>query len=212
MSQLIQTSNKPAVEVLPFHKDAAAILATGQRAGETMAKKMRALLISRYGAPTLLPESDNFGKPGEAGGPSFDQYNADQKALAICCKTDGAKQWARKQFAKAVREVYGALPVAMTAEAIRKREERAIADAAIAKAREAAAAPVGAPKGETQDRQPTEAEQIESLITRIGLIKAGAAMVAILKADERTAAQAVHIEKMLAKVAQTLAQAQTQPA
>jgi len=206
MSQLIHTSTAPAVEVLPFHKDAAAILGAGQRAGETMDKKMRALLVSRYGSPTLQPESEKFGEPGAAGGPTFEQYTADQKALKLCCKTEGAQQYARKGFAKAVRTVYGALPVAQTPEALRKAAERKIAQDAIAKAREGAKAPAGAPAGQTQDRQPTEAEQIESLVTRIGLIKTADAIVRILKADEKTAGHAVHIEKMLAKVAATLAQ------
>lgn len=192
MAQLIKTSTKAPVEVLPFHKDAFAIAQTGRRASETMAKKMEALLTSRYGETA----------------PTFEQYKADRAALRELAKQKGLAddQWVRKPFCAAIVKLYGKLPESQSPEALRKAAERKIAQDAIAKARESAAKP-GAPAGETQDRQPTEAEQIEALVTRIGLIKTADAIVRILKADDRTKAQAVHIEKMLAKVAELVAQA-----
>ena len=187
MGQTIRTSTRAAVEVTAFHRDVFAIAQTGHRAAETMDKKMRALLTSKYGTTA----------------PTFEQYRADRAALRQLAadKKLADDQWVRKPYCAAVKALFGALPEAQTPEAIAKRQQR---DAAKTAAK-ATAAPVGAPAGQTQDRQPTEAEQIESLITRIGLIKAADAMVRILKADDRTKAQAVHLEKMLAKVAQQLA-------
>lgn len=193
MSQLIKTSTAKAVEVLAFHRDAFAIARTGHKAGETMAKKMEALLTSRYGQTA----------------PTFEQYKADRAALRQLAADKGLEsdQWVRKPFCAAIVKLYGKLPESQSPEALRKAEERRIAQEAVKKARESsAAAKPGAPAGETQDRQPTEAEQIESLVARIGLIKTADAIVRILKSDDRTKAQAVHIEKMLAKVAEQLAQ------
>lgn len=175
------------VAILAFHKDVFAIAQTGHRAGETMHKKMCALLTSRYGKAA----------------PTYEQYRADRAALLQLAKDRklASDQWVRKPFCAAVKAMYGALPEAQTPEAIAKRALRAQQDAAVKAAKAAAAAPVGAPKGETQDRQPTEAEQVESLVTRIGLFKTLEACVRILEADEATKAQALHIRKMVAKAA-----------
>jgi hypothetical protein len=205
MGQTIKVSTAAVVEVTAFHLDVYRIANVGQRASETMKSRMQALLVSKYGAPTIGKNAE--GKETRSGGPTFEQYKADRRALAQLAKDKGLTndQWVRKPYNAALTALYGKIPEAQTPEALRKAAERKIAQEAIAKARESAAAPAGAPKGETNDRQPTEAEQIDSLVTRIGLIKTADAIVRILKADKRTEAQAMHLEKMLAKVAEQLA-------
>lgn len=183
---VIRVSTAAAVEVLPFHRDVLSIAQTGHRAAETMLKKMRALLVSRYGATA----------------PTFEQYRADKAALRQLAKDKklADDQWLRKPFAAAIKAEYGALPESQDAAAVAKRAQR---DAK--KAAAPAPAPVGAPAGQTQEHAPSEAEQIEQIVTRLGLIKTADAIVRILEADERTKAQATHLKKMLAKVAQQLA-------
>lgn len=208
MAQTIKVSTAPAVVVTPFHQDVYRIAQVGMRATETMRTKMQALLVSKYGEPVIGKDAE--GKETRSGGPTFEQFKEDRKALSQIAKDKGltSDQWIRKPFCHALHVLYGKLPEAQTPEALRKAAEREIAKKAVAAARAAAAAPaapVGAPKGETNDRAPTEAEQIDSLVTRIGLIKTADSIVRILKADERTKAQAMHIEKMLAKVAEQLA-------
>lgn len=193
MSQLIKTSQKAAVEVLPFHRDAFAIARTGHKAGETMAKKMEALLTSRYGQVA----------------PTFEQYKADRAALKQIAADKGLEsdQWVRKPFCAAIVKLYGKLPESQSPEALRKAAEREIAKKAIEAARTSSAPKAGAPAGETQDRAPSEAEQIEALVTRIGLMKTLDACLRILEADEKTKGQAAHMRKMAAKTAELLAQA-----
>jgi hypothetical protein len=205
MGQTIKVSVKATVVISDYHKDIFKVAQTGQRATETMRVKLQNLLVSKYGAPVTTVGAD--GVRILSGGPTFEQDREDKKALAQLAKDKGLKsdQWVRKPYNAALTALYGKLPEAQTPEALRKAAERKIAQEAIAKARAAAAAPAGAPKGETNDRAPTEAEQIDSLVTRIGLIKTADAIVRILKADERTKVQATHLEKMLAKVAEQLA-------
>lgn len=196
MSQLIKTSTAKAVEVLAFHRDAFNIARTGHKAGETMAKKMEALLTSRYGSTS----------------PTFEQYRADRKALQQLAKEKGLEsdQWVRKPFCAAIVKLYGKLPESQSPEALRKAAEREIAKKAIEAARQSSQSPAvkpGAPAGETQDRQPSEAEQIEALVTRIGLFRTLDACIRILAADEKTAAQAAHLAKMAKKAAELTATA-----
>lgn len=205
---VIKTASS-AVEITPFHKDVFAIARTGHKAGETMAQKMRALLISKYGQPVVSKAED--GTETRAGGPSFEQYRADRRALAQLAKERGLEsdQWVRKPFCAAVIALYGKLPESQSPEALRKAEERRVAQEAVKahKAAQEAAAKPGAPAGQTQDRQPTEAEQIEALVARIGLMKTLDACLRILEADDKTKGQAVHMRKMAVKVAEQLATA-----
>lgn len=187
---VIKVSTKAPVEVLPFHQDVYKIAMTGIRATQTVAQKMAALVTSRYGDKA----------------PTFEQYKADLKALdAIAAErklADG--QWLRRPYCAALKALYKALPESQAPEAVAKREQRAKRDAevkaAIAKAKETSAAPAaGAPKGETQERQPSEAEQLEQLIARIGVFETLYACLRILDADESTKAQVVHMRKMADK-------------
>ena len=187
---VIKTSTAAAVEILAFHKGVANIAITGMRAGETMAQRMQALITSRYGETC----------------PTFEQHRADIKALNAIARdkglTDG--QWMRRPYNAAIVALFEKLPVAQTPEAIAKREQRAQRDAvvkaAIAKAKETGEiAPAGAPAGETQERVPSEGEQLEQLIARVGVFETLYACLRILDADESTKAQAVHMRKMADK-------------
>lgn len=211
MAQTIKVSNAPAVEVTAFHKDAYSIMRTGLNAQQTLRVKLAALLETRYGKPIIGKDAD--GKETRSGGPSFEQYRADNAALrqlaadANPVKGADVGQYVRKTFAAVVKAHYGALPVSMDAAAVQKRAQREAAEAA-KKAAAPAPAPVGAPAGETQaDRAPNEAEQIEQIVTRLGPLKTLDACIRILLADESTKGTAVHLQKMAAKIAKDLATA-----
>jgi hypothetical protein len=190
MAQTIKTSTVAAVVILAFHKDAFAIARTGHNAGETMAKKMSALLISRYGETC----------------PTYEEYRLDLKALAQLAEERklASDQWVRKPFCAAIKALWKELPVSMDAAAVLKRAERAAKEEKVAAALKLAEqvaqqTPVGAPKGETQERVPSEAEKLESVVTRLGLYETLYACLRILEADEATKAQVVHMRKMVDK-------------
>lgn len=193
MGQVIQVSTRAAVEVTAFHKDVFEIARTGHRAAETMAKKMQALITSRYGKTA----------------PTFEQYRADRAALKQLAaeKKLADDQWLRKPYCAALKALYGALPEAQTAEAIAKRAQREAAEKAKKEkaGQEPDASKTGPKDGATQDRQPSEAEQIEALVARIGVFKALEACIAILAADDSTKAQAVHMKAQAAKAAAMVA-------
>lgn len=207
MGQTIKVSTVKAVEVTAFHKDVYAVCKTGLNGQQTMRAKLAALLITKYGQPVIGKDAE--GKETRSGGPAFDAYRADNAALrqlaanASPIKGGDVGQYVRKMFAWSVNALYGSLPESQDAAAVLKRAQR---DAkAAAKKATNPAAPVGAPSGETQEREPSESETIEAAITRMGLIKTMHGCFNILKADDKTKAQAVHFEKMLAKLARDLA-------
>ena len=193
MAQIVKTSTKPAPEILPFHLEVYRIAAAGQRATQTMAQRMQTLVTSRYGTTC----------------PTFAQHRADLKALDQIAKdkglTDG--QWMRRPYNAAIITLFDALPVSMAADAIVKREQRAARDkivkAAIAKAKaegsKDAPAPVGAPVGETQERTPSPAEQMEQTIASMGVWETLYACLRILDTSEATKAQVIHMRKMADK-------------
>lgn len=178
-----------AVVISDYHRDIYAAAQSGQRATQTMAKKMEALLEAQYGSTS----------------PTFEQYRADQKALAQIAKSRklADNQWVRKPYAAAVKAKYGQLPVSLDPAAVLKAAKRA-ADAAAAKAA-GATATAGAAKGETQDHGTSDAENIDSVVTRLGLFAVLEACTRILAADDLTKAQAVHIGKMAHKAAEIVA-------
>lgn len=195
---VIKVSTKAAIEVLPFHLSVYKIAQTGMRAEQTMAQRMQALITSRYGEVS----------------PTFEQHRADIKALDQLARdkglTDG--QWMRRPYNAAIVALFDKLPEAQTPEAIAKRAQRAQRDAvvkaAIAKAKETGAiAPTGAPAGETQERAPSEAEQLEQLIARVGVFECLYACLRILDADECTKPQVVHMRKMADKAKDASAKA-----
>lgn len=209
MSKTTTAARTAPIAMLPFHNEVFAIARTGHNAGLTMAKKMQALLISRYGEALIdSSDKDNWGRPCAAGGPTFEQYRNDQQCLAEIAKEKGLtdNQWVRKPYAAAVKALYGALPVAMTAEAIQKRAQREANEAA--KKAHAEAAKAGAPKGETTERAPSAGETIEQVIARLGVFQALDACVRILSSEEMTKAQAQHIAAMV-KAAKQAAQSPT---
>lgn len=198
MSATTSTKATPVI-VLDFHKDVLTIARTGHNAQNTMARKMADLLVSRYGKPTSTLEVDGFGKPGAVGGPSYESYRNDQAALKQLAADKGLadNQWVRKPYAAAVKALYGALPVALTAEAIQKRAQRDADNALKAANAQAAAQKAGAEKGETTDRQPSAQETIEQIVARIGVFECLDACVKILQSDKTTASSATHINAML---------------
>lgn len=207
MSKTNTAARTAPVAMLAFHNEVFAIARTGHNAGLTMAKKMQALLVARYGKALIdNTDTEHWGKPCAAGGPSYEAYRNDQAALAELAKQKGLtdNQWVRKPYAAAVKALYGALPVAMTAEAIQKRAQREANEAA--KKAADAAAKAGAPKGETTERAPSESETLEQLIARVGVFQALDACVRILGSESMTKPQAMHIAAMV-KAAKAAAQA-----
>lgn len=198
------------VQVLDFHAAVFAVARTGHNAGQTMARKMAELLISRYGACKFDPKDERFGKAehvgADAGGPTHESYRNDQAALKLIAEQKGLadNQWVRKPYAAAVKALYGALPIAMSAEAIQKRAQREANEAARKLAE--AAKPAGAPKDETTERVPSESETIEQVIARLGVFQALDACVRILNSESSTKAQAAHMAAMV-KAAKAAAQA-----
>jgi len=203
MSQATAPKASP-VAVLAFHNDVFACARTGHTAQQTMAKKMQALLISRYGDALIdSSDKDHWGKPCAAGGPSYEAYRNDQAALKLLAEQKGLadNQWVRKPYAAAVKALYGALPIAMTAAAIAKRAERE----AVAVHTETTVSKAGAPKGETTERVPSEAETIEQVIARIGIFQCLDACVRILASEKQTKVNAQHMAAMV-KAAKAAAQ------
>ena len=191
MAQVIKTSTKPAVEILPFHQDVYRIAQTGQRAQVTMHEKMKTLITSRYGATC----------------PTFEQHRADIKALDQLARDKGLSdgQWLRRPYNSAIVALFEKLPVSMAPEAVAKREQREARDKvvkdAIAKAKAAGTiAPVGAPAGQTQEREPSEAEKLEQLISRVGVWESLYACLRVLETDETTKDKVVHMRKQADKL------------
>ena len=188
---VIKTSTTAAVEVTAFHKDVANIAIAGMRSQETMHKRMVALITSRYGDTA----------------PTFEQHRADIKAFGEVAKSRklASDQWIRRPYNAAIIALFEKLPVSMAPDAVQKREQREARDklvkAAIAKAKEsqtmqAVSNPVGAPAGETQEREPSDAEKLEQMVTRCGVFETLYACLRILDSDESTHAQVVHMRKM----------------
>lgn len=198
---IVQTSTVAAVVISAFHRDAFTIAHTGQKASESMRRKLATLLITKYGKATSTKDAD--GKDVLSGGPSFEAYREDHAALKALAAERKLKdnQYVRKAYAHAVKATYGALPVSMDAAAVLKRAQRDAAAAA------APAATVGAPAGETQEKPASESEQLEQLITRIGVFKALEACIAILAADDSTKGNAVHMKAQAKKAAEAAAKA-----
>lgn len=173
--------------VSDFHREVYATAMTGAKQQQTMAKRMAALIAARYGATS----------------PTFEQYRDDQKALAQIAKDRklADNQWVRKPYAAAVKAAYKALPVSLDAAAVLKRAQRD-ADKAAKQGQELKA---GAPAGVTQDHGANASEQIDAVVTRLGLFAVLEACTRILAADDLTKAQAVHIEKMAHKAAEIIA-------
>lgn len=185
-----QTKTPVAVAVDQFHKDVATCAMHGIRTAETVAKKMIALVTARYGETA----------------PTFEQYKADLaafKAIAEHRKL-ASEQWLVRPYGAALKTLYKELPVSMAPDAVAKRKQReerdALVKSAIAAAKKTAeVTPVGAKPGETQERQPSEAEQVEQLVSRVGLWETLYACIRILASDESTKAQATHLQKMADK-------------
>lgn len=214
-----------AIEIKPFHQDVAKACDAHRRSGETMAQKLKALLLSKYGECL----------------PSANDYSIDQRALAIIAEQRGLadNQWVRKPYAAAVKALYGCLPVGTGEDAKAKRMERytqaqrkaydeACNDPAVAfideahtkpraahwiaalahtkameagKAKDAAPA-AGAPAGQTQQHVTPLNETIEQFIARVGDVAVLEAIVRVLNVDKSTQTQAKTINAIVNQLRQ----------
>lgn len=186
------------LEVSAFHRDVFGILSRAHTSALTTAQKMAQLLATKYGKPVVTKDANGADKL--SGGPTFEQYRADQSALREIASERKLKdaQWLRKSYARAVRETYGALPESQSAEAIAKRAQRAAQEAAAKQgANNPPAAHAGAPAGETQNRAPSPSETMESLVARCGMFNLGFALARVMESDASTKVQALHLRKVL---------------
>ena len=182
-----QTKTPVAIAIDQFHKDVATCAMHGIRTAETVAKKMVALVVARYGKTA----------------PTFEQYKADLAAFKFIAEQRNlaSEQWLVRPYGAALKTQYKELPVSMAPDAVAKRKQREERDALVKSAIAAAkktteATPAGAKQGETQERQPSDAEQVEQLVSRVGLWETLYACIRILASDDSTKAQATHLQKM----------------
>lgn len=145
------------VAITAFHKDVFNAIQSCRKAAETMATKMRALLVSKYG--------DTM--------PSYEQFKADRMALAQLADDKGLKddQWIRKPYNAAVKGLYGDLPKAPGSKVTGPKGGNGKA---------------GAKKGQTAPRTESQRETLAQYITRVGVYKVLAECAAILEADDST--------------------------
>lgn len=192
MGQSIKVSTAAPVEVLPFHNEVFAAIHKVAGKVTTLRAHLSNLLVGRYKAPTIVKDVKGD-ETSRSGGPTYDQYRADQRALAKLAadRKLADNQWYRKTYAAAVKELYGALPVSPNADAQRKAAAKT---AAAAKNPPAA---VGAPKGQTQEREATPQESEEAMVTRIGLFKTAFAVARIAEADASTEPFVLELRKVL---------------
>lgn len=191
-----QTKTPVAVVVLQWHKDIAKAVIHGVTVVETVANKCKALVTATYG---MVP-------------PTFAQYKSDLKAFSAIAEAGKvSEQNLHKAYREAVKSLFGeqltaegspsGLPVSQEPDAVLKRAERKAKDEKIAEGLKllevkATTTPVGAPKGETQPRQPSEAEQVEQIIARIGWYECLYACIRIAAADKTTASHATHLRSI----------------
>lgn len=154
-----------ALVITSFHKNVASAIATSAKAQVTLAAKLGSLIGAQY------PKAS----------PSFEQYRADQAALAELAKERGLvdNQYYRKAYAGAIKAAFGEVPVSMDAAAVAKRKARDI-KAGLSKAKS------GAVKGATSKRDPSIAETVEQFIARVGVFKVLDMCAKILDADDST--------------------------
>lgn len=157
-----------ALVITTFHRDLFNAQVAGMKATGTMQAKLAALIASKY---TVAP--------------TFEQYRADQAALAEIAKEKGLKdnQWVRKPYALAVKAAFGALPVSQDPAAIAKRKAR------------------GPAKEKAATVPKRGAEDLEALIARVGVFKVLEACTRILEADDSTKSQAKGIAAAMLKKA-----------
>lgn len=196
------TTIKQAVVITTFHKAIADAITKGDKAALTMAASIRAAITTRYGG--IMP--------------THAEYSADQDALGQLAKARklADNQHYRKVYAKAINEIYGALPIALTDEANKKRAQRekewgtdqrvaalaaeadakkagkkdheiaALRAAAAADAKPKKQATAGAPAGQPKDQAPSATESLEQMIARVGVPAALEAISHILESEVAT--------------------------
>jgi hypothetical protein len=140
--------------------------------------------------------------------PTYKQFQADRAALKVLALEKGLvdDQYIRKAYNGAINGLYGALPVAMTEAAVAMREMREKMAAELRAKQEAALLAgtpvpktlktVGAPKGETIERNPNAGETIEQLIARVGIFATLNALTKILKTARETELDAKALQAM----------------
>ena len=137
-------------------------------------------------------------------GPSFEQYRKLQEALKLQALDAGfTGQAMRKHCAKAVKGLYGELPVSSDAAAIAKRAQR-IKNAKVT--RDEGKADIGGDTlpGNTSPearRNPGPKETIEQFIARVGVTATLNALAKILETDSQTKLDAIALRAMVEHVA-----------
>lgn len=200
--------------VTDFHKAIVAAVDKRDRAATSFVDSVRTAITQRYG--------DTM--------PTHAEYTNDQEALLMLAKAKklADNQHYRKVFAKAVKDIYGALPISLAPEAVTKRRQRqgalspeqrladaevraankgkpehvveSLAAAAIAEAKGKKQPAAGAPAGVPKDQAPSAAESIEQMIARIGVAATLQAVAKILKAEAATATQAKTLDAIAKQV------------
>jgi hypothetical protein len=190
-------SNGKAINVSTFQKSLYYALLVKSKADESARAALYRVVGEQY---TALP--------------THEQYTADQKALKAQCEGSGASYaYQREQYAGAIMSLFKKLPVSTNPEAVRKAEARKLAklkekqviyDAGL-KTAPKSWVPVpldaetsngklvipegrgpGAPKGQTQEHPVSPSENIEQVITRLGVFEVLEGLTRILAADKST--------------------------
>lgn len=183
---LIAPYGKGTVAITPWQQDLFDAAFKGaekiNQAVESNRAALRRILLDQYGSTA----------------PTYAQFKADRAALKILAEQRGLvdDQWVRKPYNAALIDLYGALPESDSPAAIAKRAEREAKEAANPKP-----AKVGAPKGETTERDPAVSETIEQFIAKHGLAKVLGAAAKILAERRETKLDATTLQAVASKYA-----------
>lgn len=190
-----QKTRAPKLDIRAWRVEVVDAAQTSQKAAFTMFDTMVALVLRRYGPCLINPAPQALNDDctrAAVGGPSKADYDEDQKQFAELAKARGlaSNQWVRKPYAAAVKSVYGTLPITETAEALAERQRRKAGGASTGHANAAEVqqpAKAGRTEGETQERRPSKAEQIEQVVTSYGIPATMEAIARILDGKPDTA-------------------------
>ncbi len=125
--------------------------------------------------------------------PTYAQFISDRAALHVIALDRGLvdDQYVRKLYNKAIKELFGALPVSMSAEAVAKRAQRPAKQERVAQ--KAVAKIV------------SNADQIESFIASVGMAKILTTAAKILKASQATKLDGATIDAIASHFSQKVA-------
>lgn len=206
---IIKVSTKPAVIVADYHIAIVKACATAQSAIVKLDKALASLILSKYGDRFL----------------SYKEYHDDLAGIVAAAKARNTTgQYPSKAYAKAIKAVYKALPLATSPEAEAKRKDRlaalsplmqerykltletarkngrseahavALANETI-KSAKAETKSAGAPAGQTQEHKANPTESLEQWVAAHDVYAVLDACTRILVADKSTSEAAKLITK-----------------